>query len=109
MVWLSVKQKSLAVLSREFATLLSIPYPTLEHFGTSAGDFRLLFSRTDTAGAKEKHTLRLTFEQKSEATLLIASYINAIVRAEGIMCKAAHVHQLVWDIETEVRAPLWIT
>lgn len=34
--------------------------------------------------------------------MLIASYINAIIRAEGIMCQAAQIHQLVWDIEGEV-------
>jgi hypothetical protein len=40
--------------------------------------------------------------QVTEATLLIASYINLIIRDEGICCKAARVDNFVQDLETTV-------
>lgn len=44
--WLAVEEDKLSVLSRDFEPLHAFHYRQLRHFGTSAGDFRIVV-RTD--------------------------------------------------------------
>ena len=42
--------------------------------------------------------------QVAEVTLLMASYINHIIRCKGIFCEVAQIHQVVTDVEAVSRA-----
>ena len=63
------------------------------------GEFQIVFKEDDA-----RQLVVLDLEQKSMAALLMASYINAIIRAEGITCDATEIDPLVWDMETQVSA-----
>ena len=97
-----LQEHRLCVLQQDtFEALYDVPYKRLRQFGSSSGAFRLLFK----TALNETAQVNLQVPQHSQATLVIASYINAIVEREGITCKAAEVHQLVWDMETAPRTP----
>jgi hypothetical protein len=63
-VWLAVQDRQISVLANPgFAKLVTIPFSRLQHFGSSAGDFRLLFTDPEKPDAERKQTLLFSVPQ----------------------------------------------
>lgn len=74
----------------------------MRNFGGPGGHFRLLYHKVDDDSRSE---LLLKFAEGSahqEMTYAVASYINDIVRQEGITCEAAKINENVDDHETSL-------
>eukprot|EP00048_Salpingoeca_helianthica_P003840 m.71127 g.71127 ORF g.71127 m.71127 type:complete len:1233 (+) comp12928_c0_seq1:110-3808(+) len=84
---LAVHETGVAILEPvTFRTTQEIAYSVIKVFGDSAGEFSITY-RSDTG----RRQLLCRTPQRNDIALLMASYINAIVRREGIRCEVAQI------------------
>ncbi|XP_020901839.1 pleckstrin homology domain-containing family H member 1 isoform X2 [Exaiptasia diaphana] len=116
-VWLAVEEDSISILEGDTLRLMCrYKYNHVVTFGGCKDDFMLVVNQSIMRGGStiEQGTQRLLFNMARgkilELTLLMASYINAIVRQKGITCDVTPItgHQpnkgslemRVWDLES---------
>lgn len=71
-----------------FRVTQDIAYNVIKQFGNSAGEFTVTYK----TGSGRRQLLCKCI-QRNEIALLMASYINAIVRREGLRCEVAQIGQ----------------
>ncbi|XP_031572263.1 pleckstrin homology domain-containing family H member 1-like isoform X2 [Actinia tenebrosa] len=115
-VWLAVEEDSISILEGESLRLMCrYKYKHVVTFGGCKDDFMLVVNQSIMRGGNtvEQGTQRLLFNMTRgkilEITLLMASYINAIVRQKGITCdlppatpkaSGGPLEKKVWDLES---------
>ncbi|XP_068729703.1 pleckstrin homology domain-containing family H member 1-like isoform X1 [Montipora capricornis] len=115
-VWLAVEEDSISILEAENLRLMCrYRYKHVVTFGGWKEDFMLVVNQSIMRGGNtvEQGTQRLLFVMPSrgkilEVTLLMASYINAIIRQKGITCDVTDTGPAsrkgmdvkVWDLES---------
>ncbi|XP_048586759.1 pleckstrin homology domain-containing family H member 1 isoform X2 [Nematostella vectensis] len=115
-VWLAVEEDSINILEGENLRLMCrYKYKHVVTFGGCKDDFMLVVNQSIMRGGNtvEQGTQRLLFSMPRgkilEITLLMASYVNAIVRQQGITCdvppnkkhsNGPPLEPKVWDLES---------
>ncbi|XP_044163612.1 pleckstrin homology domain-containing family H member 1-like isoform X1 [Acropora millepora] len=114
-VWLAVEEDSISILEGEGLRLMCrYRYKHVVTFGGWKEDFMLVVNQSIMRGGNtvEQGTQRLLFVMSRgkilEITLLMASYINAIIRQKGITCDVTEtvptsrqgMDVKVWDLES---------
>ncbi|CAH3122183.1 unnamed protein product [Porites lobata] len=114
-VWLAVEEDSISILEGQSLRLMCrYRYKSVVTFGGWKDDFMLVVNQSIMRGGAtvEQGTQRLLFvmsrEKILEITLLMASYINAIIRQKGITCNVNEtgpaskqgMEVKVWDLES---------
>ena len=102
-VWMAAHEIGIEILDEDSLDLIdSVAYKDIRNFGGPGGHFRLLYHKDE---ADSRSELLLKFAEGSahqEMTYAVASYINEIVRQEGITCEAAKINEDVEDHETSL-------
>lgn len=102
-VWMAAHEIGIEILDEDSLDLIdSVTYKDIRNFGGPGGHFRLLYHKDE---ADSRSELLLKFAEGSahqEMTYAVASYINEIVRQEGITCEAAKINEDVEDHETSL-------
>ena len=103
-IWCGINEAGIDLLDESnFALLESILYPNIRTFGGPGGHFRLQYRKGDLG--RQEFVLRfLEPVTHREVTHRMASYINMIVRSEGMTCTAAGIHQDMEDHESSLMA-----
>ena len=101
-IWCAINEAGIDLLDEHnFNLLESILYPNIRTFGGPGGHFRLQYRKGE-LGRQEFVLKFLDGVSHREVTHKMASYINEIVRSEGMTCTAAGIHQDMEDHETSL-------
>ena len=114
-IWIAVHERGVSILAyKSFDALDTIPYDTLKNFGSTAQPRAASLLGSDAAKTvpdercfrllrKDGVTTVVNLQEagtESDVAFTIASYINAIVRREGIRSTLASINHVLSDHET---------
>lgn len=101
-IWVAVHEDGVDLLDpTSYHPLAMVGYKTIRTFGGPGGHFRLLYRPK----GEERQEYVVKFNDPNmhrEMTYMVASYINEIVRRDGMTCDVASIEERIEDHETSL-------